>query len=245
MVCGEMRQFNIAVESWKFMDSNECDFYFSSWTTSHQYNKKLNIDYLDLISEETITAKIPNSVVSLIDESTFSHVDELSNKRLNIKSKFHWKNCLSLINKPDDYYDTVLLIRPDLWFDLDADWKSILDNQSDDSFFSNGGIVNAECGDGVVRPMIHDMFLMGKLSMMRKMISSFTDSIPLTHHDLANQILKCNYDVTKIDYFNMRIVRPNVRLHKGLSSKLIDECYFEWAATHSEADVEHLDKKYK
>ena len=65
LVHSELRQFELAQNSWTFKNIVDCDFYFSTWKTSHQYNKKLNIDLLENITKETIQKYIPNANVCL------------------------------------------------------------------------------------------------------------------------------------------------------------------------------------
>jgi len=236
LVHSELRQFEIASNSWKL--PKNCDYFFSTWKTSHQYNKNLNINYFDEITEDTIKNNFPNAKICLTDESIFSDVDELRNKEINIKLKYHWKKCLELVKKSNIRYDNVILMRADLWIECD-DWDNILNNYSDNLLFSQSDI---SIDEGF--PFIHDMFLMGSLNNIEKIVNYFEEEIPLTHRNLAQAILSNNLNVKKIP-ISPQIVRPNVRKYNEVNSKIVDDCYNEWSSTHTEEDILFLNKKYK
>jgi len=238
LVHSELRQFELAQKSWTFKNIVDCDFYFSTWKTSHQYNKKLNIDLLENITKETIQKYIPNANVYLTDESIFSDVDELRNKELNIKLKYHWKKCLELIKNSNIKYDNVILMRPDLWIECD-NWIDFFNNESDNKLFAHCEISN---DDG--HPFIHDMFLMGSFQNIEKVINYFDETKPLTHRNLASSILDNNLTVEKKNIYP-QIVRPNVRKLDTINSKIVNECYNEWSLTHCEEDILFLNKKYE
>tara|TARA_R110002153_G_scaffold89409_4_gene218921 strand:+ start:2256 stop:3002 length:747 start_codon:yes stop_codon:yes gene_type:complete len=238
LVHSELRQFELANQSWKFKDILDCDFYFSTWETSHQYNKKLEIDLFETVTESTIKKHIPNSEVYLTDEGIFSDLDELRNKALNIKLKYHWKKCLELIKNSNIQYDNVLLMRADLWIECN-DWVGFFNNQSNSKLFAN-----CEITDDEGHPFIHDMFLMGSLENIEKVINYFDESISLTHRNLANAILDNNLTVERKD-IHPQVVRPNVRKFNTIDSKIVNECYHKWSSTHCEEDISFLNKKYK
>ena len=51
IVFGEFREFEIARKSWGVFELANCDFYFSTWSKSHQKHEVLNIDIYEEINE--------------------------------------------------------------------------------------------------------------------------------------------------------------------------------------------------
>ena len=61
LINGEFREFEIAVQSWKFMNEIDCDFYISTWSKCVQKHKKLGINIEEEITEERIRKILPNA----------------------------------------------------------------------------------------------------------------------------------------------------------------------------------------
>ena len=237
LVCGEYRQFDIAVKSWDFL--LKYDFYFSLWNTSHQYNEKLNINFFENIDKEKITNFIESSYIELYDESIFSEKSELLNKSSNFKNLFHWKSCLNLLLSNNKEYDGIILMRPDINLNLNKDISDI--NFTNKILIAN----NFKETSNQDELFVHDAMIVGSFESIKFLIESFHENEPLTHNTIAKKVINSNFNVISLnDYVNFQIVRPNVRLYNEINSKIIDKCYVEWANNHCEEDILFLDKKY-
>jgi len=237
LLYGEYRQFDIAIKSWDFL--LEYDFYCSLWDTSHQYNKKLNIDYFQNINKDSIINFHKNSNVVLHNENIFSNKSELINKSRNFKSLFHWKSCIDLLYKSNIKYDKIILMRPDIHLSLLKDFKHI---DFENKIFTANNFNSCELTSDL---FVHDAIIMGSFESINYLINSFENDESLNHNSIALKILNSKFKNHNInEYINFQIIRPNVRNHPEQTPAVIDYCYREWANTHCEEDILFLDKKY-
>jgi hypothetical protein len=116
LVYGMYREFDIAVKSWKFLQEIDNDVYFSTWNTSMQKNKRLDIAIDEEVSRDRITKHIPTAIVNVESDTL-----PLSNPQ---KLIYHWKQCLRMMKESGKHYDIIMLTRPDS-FKVIQDSKSI------------------------------------------------------------------------------------------------------------------------
>ena len=114
LIYGMYREFDIAISSWDFLKKLDCDVYFSTWSTSKQRNKKLDIIVDEEVTEKRILDHVKNARISISDD-IFS---ELTNPE---KMIFHWKSGLEMIKKHNIKYDYLMLTRPDNYFAFNID----------------------------------------------------------------------------------------------------------------------------
>tara|TARA_B110000003_G_C16483691_1_gene470725 strand:+ start:16 stop:771 length:756 start_codon:yes stop_codon:yes gene_type:complete len=243
LINGEYRQFKEAVRTWKFKDELDCDFYVSTWNRSFQYNSKLGIDLNEIITEEDIVKYLPNSNINIVDQYNLDYEDETGNIPKvydnSIAMKYHWQQCLKQLENSNKHYDNVVIMRPDLWLEHD-NWESFFNNNNDDRIYSNAEITES---DG--HPFIMDLFLMGNLSNIKKIINYFEPkNLQLNHQTLAESILSNNLFVETLD-FGIQIMRPNLRRFGPPTPELVEKCNKLWQESHSEDDMEYVKNHYK
>ena len=114
LVFGEYREFDIAVKSWKFLNEFNCDVYFSTWDESIQVKDDLNVNIFEQVTVERIKNHIPSATVSIKNQNDVAHLNGNTQKMF-----FHWKESFRLMIESGKQYDSIMLLRPDLYFDLD------------------------------------------------------------------------------------------------------------------------------
>ena len=169
LVYGMYREFDIAVKSWEVLNNFDCDFYFSTWNKSKQVNENLGYRREFNVNENMILKHYPNATIDILDEINYIG---LSNSE---KMIFHWRNCLSLLNEPNENYDYILLLRFDDYFELSVPSEMLPNLIKPDILYSTS-ILKYNNN----RFFLSDIFLLGSYDMMKKLI----DTVPTTHSDI-------------------------------------------------------------
>lgn len=204
LVYGQYRDFDISIATWDFINHLDCDFYFSTWNKSIQTSEKLNISSSFDVNEEMIRKFIPNSQISILDESiilkTGSSLEENTRKII-----YHWKNGLKMIRESNVNYDMVFLLRFDTIFTIDCEYNEVLKLNEEKTLYYDGR------GD-VENKTISDLFFISKFDVLSEFIDNLNDNASNIHVEISNTILLMNLNLKSvIDKLNFQIIRPNVR----------------------------------
>ena len=204
LVYGQYREFDISVTTWDFINHLDCDFYFSTWNKSTQTSEKLNISSSFDVNEDMIRKFIPNSQISILDESiileTGSSLEENTRKMI-----YHWKNGLKMIRESNVNYDMVFLLRFDTIFTIDCEYNEVLKLNEDKTLYYDGR------GD-VESKTVSDLFFISKFDVLSEFIDNLNDNSSNIHVELSNTISLLNLNLKSIiDKLNFQIIRPNVR----------------------------------
>ena len=199
LVCGQLREFNIAFKSWGPLLDLNCDFYFSTWNKSSQSNFKW-VNYLNTeteVTESMITDNIPNAHVSVLNEENYLDI-----KKGDVTSKqiLHWKNSLKMCVDSGVKYETIIVTRPDMFFEL-----LNLENFIND-------LEENRIGNGKNNPLnfFEDVFFMSKFKTIKRFIENIKEhEINLIHTDLYMHLIHLKMSL-KSYYFGIESteVRP-------------------------------------
>ena len=199
LVYGMYREFDIAVKSWEVLNNFDCDFYFSTWNKSKQVNKNLGYSREFNVDKNMILQHYPNAMIDILDEVNYIG---LSNSG---KMIFHWKNCLSLLNKSNKNYDYIILLRFDDYFESIVP-SEMLSNLIKPNILYSTSILKYDDD----RFFLSDIFLLGSYDMMKKLI----DTVPIIHSDIHHYLGKhvhdLNLNVEMIRFLHINVIRPNV-----------------------------------
>jgi len=195
LVYGQYREFDIAVKSWEVLNNFDCDFYFSTWNKSKQVNENLGYRREFNVNENMILKYYPNATVDILDEINYIG---LSNSE---KMIFHWKNCLSLLNKN---YDYILLLRFDDYFELSVP-SEMLPNLIKPNILYSTSILKYNNN----RFFLSDIFLLGSYDMMKKLIDTVPTIHSDIHHFLGKHVHDLNLNVEMIEFLHINVIRPN------------------------------------
>ena len=196
-VYGMYREFDIAVKSWNFLREIDNDVYFSTWNTSVQKNKRLNITVDEKVTLDRITKHIPEAVVNLETDNL-----PLSNPQ---KLVYHWKQCLRMMQESGKQYDIIMLTRPDS-FKVIQDSKSIYKWNAPNTLYGLEKIIDSTTG-----PFIQDIFFVGNTEVISNLIATIPSDINSIHNGLAEHILSLGYEVEEVEGVHMATVRANTR----------------------------------
>lgn len=196
-VYGMYREFDIAVKSWDFLREIDNDVYFSTWNTSIQKNKRLNITIDEEITLSRIAKHIPGATVNLETDSL-----PLSNPQ---KLVYHWKQCLRMMQESNKEYDIIMLTRPDS-FKVIQDSKSIYKWNATNTLYGLERIVSSTTG-----PFIQDVFFAGNTEVISNLIDTIPSDINSIHNGLAEHILSLGYEVEEVEGVHIATVRANTR----------------------------------
>jgi hypothetical protein len=205
LVYGMYREFDIASKSWSFIKNLDSDIYFSTWSHSKQYNKRLDILIDETVREEQILTKFPHANVSILEDKDV----ELTNTQ---KMVFHWKNCLSMLEDSGKEYDYLILTRPDNYVIFNHNKNDLKHKSSNDRIYGLEEIKR----DGE-ELFIQDIFFMGTYECISKLIRNLPTKNDVNgfdgyiHHNLSKQILLNDMFVEKIDGLSVVTVRANAR----------------------------------
>lgn len=222
LVFGEYREFDIAVKSWKFLNEFNCDVYFSTWDESIQVKDDLNVNIFEQVTVERIKNHIPNATVSIKNQNDVAHLNGNTQKMF-----FHWKESFRLMIESGKQYDSIMLLRPDLYFDLDSH-KIFSEFNEPNTLYCNK-LINAS---GYVPPkpfLLTDTFYYGNYNEMYKFIDNLdvVSSEVNPHKQLYK--LTINLDLkTKIVDFEIFIMRPTLRGIDSMSIELVIKKFYEW-----------------
>lgn len=199
LICGEYREFDIAVQSFNFLRDLDCDVYFSTWNVSEQNNPGLNFYLKEEITEERIRQHLPNATISILN------VDDYNLEHNQPKMVTHWKNAIRMCNESGKSYDSVMIIRPDVHFYNDNPSESLLTYNEPDRLYGEQQIMM------IRHNVFHmtDMFFIGCLETMTK----YVEAVPLrspTHIGIADCLVSLGLYLDRIAC-NVVVIRPNCR----------------------------------
>ena len=110
LICGQYREFETAVKSWKFMPPGmEYDMYMSTWNTT--YEELYDGEWTPATDIEEVTTERIRKIIGLKDCKTFT---EISGPTLN-RFVFLIKAGINMMIDSGIDYEYVIIIRPDLW----------------------------------------------------------------------------------------------------------------------------------
>jgi hypothetical protein len=115
LISGEYRTFDNARGSFGFLNQSNADIYFSTWGTSRQFNKFLQIDTETVVTEEKIKNAIGDNV-NLV-AINIGNQAQFDNLRYNSKMINRWQTGLGMIINSNISYDYIVVVRPDVYFE--------------------------------------------------------------------------------------------------------------------------------
>jgi hypothetical protein len=168
---GEYRCFDLLYKYYHFLYNNDCDLYVSTWSESREidyvslYNeiksiKTGNIDIMKLkekhtlkipVTEKSFTDKFRNSICSVNDLDEFNKKNKISTdpEISNIyRTCFHYMNCLEMYNTIDKPVEFIIIIRPDMIYNIDID--KIKNNIECGTLYGHNFKKNIECIDDTI-----------------------------------------------------------------------------------------------
>jgi len=113
LISGEYRTFGICCKTMKFLDNPNVDIYFSTWNKTVYSAPKINLYAEEDVTIEKIKKDLGKDAIIEIEPHN-SFVE----KRYNSKMIHRWKRGFELIKRSNILYDYVLIMRPDLFFDV-------------------------------------------------------------------------------------------------------------------------------
>lgn len=211
LVYGEYREFDNVVESWKILNTLDCDFYFSTWNISKQNNNSLGIFKEFDVTKEMILKYYPQSVVDIRNPYEYNDVSDWWGSSAKIYN--HWKNLVKLLDDSNKEYDFILILRPDLYISLKEEYTEFPSEllkklYKKNNLLMSGGYKISDDGTSIF--FAADYFILGSYNIVKKLLndsSSFGGDI---HHSLGKYIKDSKLEIIENDILNVDIIRPNV-----------------------------------
>lgn len=113
LISGEYRTFDICRSTMTILDNPDVDVYFSTWNKTMCKNELLGVDINEEITYDRVRAALRRNACILIED-----VNQCVEQKYNSKMIHRWKTGFELIRASGVQYDYVLVVRPDLFFDL-------------------------------------------------------------------------------------------------------------------------------
>jgi hypothetical protein len=220
IVSGEYREFDFAHISWPFIKWPTVDFYFSTWSTTTEVNARLGIHIKEKVTINRIAKHGLNIIAYTIDDLKRN----LTNQQKMIE---RWHKGLELLSNSNLTYDSVILIRPDLFLDFDEDlFYEFVTNLEEDCIYVLGG---AESTNSV-----QDQLILGTPKAISKLteIPYYKDLSHNTniHWYLATHFSKMYNEVKSIPFSNYCLLRSNSRY---MANKTLQEVKKDAAVWYS------------
>jgi tRNA A-37 threonylcarbamoyl transferase component Bud32 len=218
IVSGEYREFDLAHDSWPFIKWPTVDFYFSTWNTTTEVNDRLGIH----IKEEVTINRIANHGLNIIAYAIDNLDENLTNQQKMIE---RWHKGVELLSSSNLTYDSVILIRPDLFLDFDEDlFYKFVTNIEEDCIYALGESTNS----------VQDQLIIGTPKSVSK-LSEMYYSKDLSHNTnihwyLATHFSKMYTEVKDIPFRNYCLLRSNSR---QLDNKTLQEVKKDAAVWYS------------
>ena len=224
IVYGQVREFEIAQKSWRFLKDLNCDFYFSTWSKSY-HNHDLDKYPIVNVDENIIKKHFPNAIIEILEENEISSTQSTNSKKMI----FHLKNGMKLINKSKKKYEQLVLNRFDNYFDIKSDVSNFIELKENKKIYNNRrGIFINERNDHT----IDDLFFIGEFETIKNFIDQLDYDFEINIHDyLANKIKRLGYETQGLeDLMNVCVVRANVNEleEKEINIKSIQEKFNNW-----------------
>ena len=118
LVFGEFREFETAHTSWKFLENIDYDIYVHTWDTSNDTNSELGINVKESVDEHRILKYFPNATVNIEQDKELG----LASARMI----YHIRMLFNMMTLSGVKYDTVILLRPDIYFNDSTNIESLL-----------------------------------------------------------------------------------------------------------------------
>lgn len=118
IITGEYREFDVAHKSWSFLQWPNIDVYFVTWDKSLHLDKDPSIlGFYRSITENDILEYIEVKDFKILpyDESPYT----VSKSFWNAAMITMWKESIELLEKSNEKYDRVILLRPDIALKFD------------------------------------------------------------------------------------------------------------------------------
>jgi hypothetical protein len=225
LVGGEFREFRSCYASWNELISLDHDLFFSTWSTSSEFNKGLGINIGEPVTEAIIKSVASHAVVSVIDKVNLESTNNLL---------YHWRNAFQLMYQSLHQYDTVMLIRPDLFLKTHH-IEDYIKNILDDRIYGVSTVHQLPPPDIMY---VNDSLFFGKT---KNMVNAFM-SIPYygleyksIHYHLAKHFVNADIFVEQIpvSLFDYTIFRSSMRGYEGLNiNELRDQSVKWWNIKH-------------
>lgn len=125
LISGEYRTFPVCRKTMKFLDDPTVDIYFSTWDSSHHTHPNLGVFHPEKITQDIIKdAMTGKEIVGLLDDSSM-----FNNHKYNSKMIYKWLSGLELIKASEKKYDAILIIRPDMFFNIATETSEFMFNR--------------------------------------------------------------------------------------------------------------------
>jgi len=204
LVYGEYREFEKAVKSWDIFKNLDIDYYFSTWNTSDQTCKDLGIDKKIDVNHEMINNFYPNSHI-IINNIPSDLIFHGQNQR---KILYHWELLLNKLKETNTEYDLIFVIRFDLFFILQNEYKDEDIFPLDKLFeIRDSNLVCCRKDDD----KISEAFFIGRYESILKILTdSFNFEKNNIHVELTEYFVKNNIQTLNLlDFLFFFFVRPN------------------------------------
>lgn len=193
LISGEFREFETAIKSWNFLRYNP-DCYFSTWDTTSEINRNLNIHINEPVTKERIHNYLPNCNIIVEEEN------ELLTYNYE-KMVYKWKSVINMMIESNKEYDAVILIRPDLFLNINDDRMDyFLQNIEDDILYT------LNPANTKLTTFMQDLFFCGKPKEIQKMLSLPSEELKQEHLNihwwLAVKLKDLYTDVKNADFFH-------------------------------------------
>lgn len=232
LIYGQLRELPIGVQSWKFKDELDCDYYFSVWDKVKMKSENLNVTVEYEITENDILNYVPSAKIEIHDESVVFEQQTEHYPPKSHKAAYHIKNAFKMLEESGEKYDFIMLTRSDMFLHYLFSWKDFLSFNNENTIYAVRDMYNNSKNDKL---LVYDTFFYGNFDVMSNLIKNIPINLMGMHEELAEIIINCGYNVIGLmGKFSCITIRPNCRELKGddLNHLNVAKKMVEWGSNH-------------
>ena len=216
LISGEYREFEISYPSWRFDECGTVDYFFSTWSETSEVNARLNINISEAVTIDRIKKHLPITDYIISDSIDLPNQQQMINR---------WQEGLKLIKNSGKTYDSIIVIRPDLYIEYGYLFYHFITNISSNTFYCYCDFYKGELKNVI------DQIFIGDSNTILKLIDIDTSVIKHNtniHNFLADYFNTLFESVKVIPFSKYYIVRSNSRGLDSYSYEIIKANSIFW-----------------
>ena len=220
IIAGMYREFETALLSWTFLKFLDHDVYFSTWGTSIEENETLGYNLTEIVNEGRIE-KVIKPIQYCIDPPDVIDWVATKNEPNLHKMFYKWYTGIEMLINSKKKYDAVILIRPDLFTEIDESvFTGFLRTLKDHVYYTPGAVFTYKNAYGIDTIGINDQLVIGTQQTISSMVSMFDETSGDAPKDVHSWL--CDWFIAHGEVGDIRGLKKSCIIRHNSRGKLGD-----------------------